>query len=526
MRLRNIHKIFLFALTFVYILYAGIYIYRTSFIELGERYFVLFDDAMISMRYAKNFAEGNGLVWNPGEKPVEGYTNPLWVIFMSVFHLLPLPAAKISLAVQISGAVFLSLNLYFVYRIAVSLSNNPILSLLPVMLTAFYTPLNNWGLQGMEVSVLVLMISAAVWMTLKNQREGTFSPWIYILLGVGTLVRVDMAVPYGLLFCYLIIADPKHRRKNITWGLGLLLLFLLSQTIFRWLYYGDVLPNTYYLKMSGIPLVTRIKRGFYVLFQLIIQMNWVLILLPFSILFYRRDRTVVLLFLILIGQIAYSVYVGGDAWEHKGGSNRYIALAIPIFFTLFVYAADKIRVGLLSLIEKPSQLIYQVANFGVILVIMAGMVNFNFMYKTRTLRQWILIRQPAFIEANIEAVQIALALEKFTTPQAHIGVVTAGAIPYFSNRPAIDFLGKNDATIAHLPNHIPAGLADIRPGHMKWDYDYSIGELKPDVVVQLWGDSQAAEDYLDQFYVTVEIDGLQFSALKGSADILWERFEN
>lgn len=53
----------------------GIYIYQTSFIVNGDRYFVLFDDAMISMRYARNFAEGNGLVWNPGETPVEGYTN-------------------------------------------------------------------------------------------------------------------------------------------------------------------------------------------------------------------------------------------------------------------------------------------------------------------------------------------------------------------------------------------------------------------------------------------------------------------
>ena len=50
----------------LYLIYASIYIYNTSFVIAGERYFVLFDDAMISMRYAKNFAEGNGLVWNPG----------------------------------------------------------------------------------------------------------------------------------------------------------------------------------------------------------------------------------------------------------------------------------------------------------------------------------------------------------------------------------------------------------------------------------------------------------------------------
>ena len=28
------------------------------------------------------------------------------------------------------------------------------------------------------------------------------------------------------------------------------------------------------------------------------------------------------------------------------------------------------------------------------------------------------------------------------------------------------------------------------PGHDKWDYDYSIGQLRPDVVAQLWHASQ------------------------------------
>ncbi|MBU1880572.1 hypothetical protein KKA08_00960, partial [bacterium] len=39
----------------------------------GERYWWLGDDAMISMRYAHNLANGDGLVWNAGEY-IEGYT--------------------------------------------------------------------------------------------------------------------------------------------------------------------------------------------------------------------------------------------------------------------------------------------------------------------------------------------------------------------------------------------------------------------------------------------------------------------
>ena len=73
-----------------YCLYAGLFIYRTSFVIDGKRFFCLFDDAMVSMRYAKNLAHGFGLVWNPGGERVEGYTNPLWVLYMSLFHLIPI----------------------------------------------------------------------------------------------------------------------------------------------------------------------------------------------------------------------------------------------------------------------------------------------------------------------------------------------------------------------------------------------------------------------------------------------------
>src|SRR5512144_3190412 len=91
--------IFVVLLT-AFLVYAGIFIYRTSFLIGGERHFSLFDDAMVSMRYARNFAHGYGLIWNPGGERVEGYTNLLWVLYMAAVHLLPLAPSKTSLVVQ------------------------------------------------------------------------------------------------------------------------------------------------------------------------------------------------------------------------------------------------------------------------------------------------------------------------------------------------------------------------------------------------------------------------------------------
>jgi hypothetical protein len=43
--------------------------------DVGEgRRFTLFDDAMISMSYARTFARGGGLVWYQGAPRVEGFT--------------------------------------------------------------------------------------------------------------------------------------------------------------------------------------------------------------------------------------------------------------------------------------------------------------------------------------------------------------------------------------------------------------------------------------------------------------------
>ena len=60
---------------------------------------------MISMRYAWNFAHGQGLVWNAGQH-IEGYSNLLMTLLMSAAALfLNKPLAV--LAVQLFGVITL-----------------------------------------------------------------------------------------------------------------------------------------------------------------------------------------------------------------------------------------------------------------------------------------------------------------------------------------------------------------------------------------------------------------------------------
>lgn len=526
-KIKTIWNIGFVILLIAFLIYAANYILSTSFVINGQRYFVLFDDAMISMRFARNMAQGFGLVWNPGGERIEGFTNPLWVIFMAFFHLFPIPETQISLYIQVSGALFLAINLFFVKKITEEFTSNPLVILLACLLVAFYGPLNIWSLLGMEVSLLVMVASIAVYGVLKTSPE-RFPYGIYLLLGISTFVRMDMTVIYLAILAVLFFAQPNFRKRHLLLGIGLLILFLGTQTLLRYWYYGAWLPNTYYLKVEGFPVVIRILRGLYVLFMLTWRANWILCLLPLSLLFFRRDWKIGLLFLVFAGQVAYSVYVGGDAWEHHGGANRYISTAIPLFFILFALSVERITTAFFQTLTNPPRWASFAVQTSMVIFTILSMLNFNAVLSDwKSIERWTLARRPAFVAGNDHYINSMLAIRKIVAPSARIAVTAAGTVPYFlGDQYVIDMLGKVDPVVAHGPLSVGvsiAGIPDLQPGHMKWNYAYSIGQLKPDLIVTLRGETgdEAAPYLVDYMGISTE-EGISFYVLKDSPHIRWE----
>jgi hypothetical protein len=515
-----------------FLVYAGLFIYRTSFVIDGERYFSLFDDAMISMRYARNLANGYGLVWNPGGERIEGYTNPLWVLYMSLIHLLPLPQSKTSLLVQVTAALLLAANLWFVRKIALSISDGSnSVSLGAVALTALYLPINHWSLQGMEVSVLVLITSACLWRALRCLDELVLDVRLYLLLGLSTFIRQDMVVPLGSLMLFLAAADRRNRWRHLMWGSAVLVSSSTAQTLLRLWYFGDVLPNTYYLKLTGYPVTLRITQGAYAFLQFVWKFNVWLFVLPF-VLALRGDRRIWLLLWALIAQLMYSVYVGGDAWEYWGGSNRYICIAMPGLFVLLSYglfhigrlllrvmSADWPLAGIAS--TKAERYVFPV-------LILGAVVSVNSIYGPTALAEVLLIKPPLHSGnqgSNHLEVEQALLLRQMTTAEATVTVARAGTVPYFSDLHSIDLLGKSDAHIARGPaRRYEAGLRrfiEFRPGHMKFDYAYSIGQLKPDVILQLWDHAEEMRPEVHNQYRRVRLLDRCIYLRKDSGNVLW-----
>src|SRR5574341_239463 len=425
-----------------------VFILRTGFEIKGQTYFTLIDDAMISMRYAQHLAQGYGLVWNIGEKPVEGFTNLGWVLYMAFLHLFPFPASRISLALMVTSAIILLANAFVAYRVCQVLRpRSKYGPLLAATVVAFYFPLAFWSLRGMEVGILTLLIDLAVLLAFQPaSAQKNRDLLLGLILFLALFVRLDALIQVSLLIAYLISGDESKRR-----ALGLPILLILTCILtaaailwFQHAYFGDFLPNTYYQKMAGTSAWERIKNGILVFNQHATRDT--LMLMSFclaGVALYKdlRNRETALLGGLFLAQCLYCIWIGGDYAEVEvDAANRFIAQGMPALIILFI------------------------------LLVISGTPWMN----------WIVYNAP-LLKADIRRVKVGLLIAENTSPAATIAVHAAGQIPYYSQRRTIDLLGLNDPVVAKAP---PSG--PFYPGHDKWNYEYSIMQLKPDLIADNW----------------------------------------
>jgi hypothetical protein len=537
----KVERVLLTVLVAVYLIYGSVFIYETLFTYNGKTYSGLFDDAMISMTYARNLARGDGPVWNVGGEHVEGYSNPLWVVFMAGIHLLPIPVEWTSLVVQIAGLALMVGCLIFTYKAAREASGDKMWPALGgAALTIFYYPLSRWALHGNEVALLLMIMPLAALLAFRAAESEKPARWLFLLLGASTLVRVDMAVPYLVIMGWLFLFNRRARWSNLLWGGGLLVVFLGGQTLWRYLYYGDIFPATYYLKMTGVSTLIRVQRGWDVFVQFLLSLKWFLVPVPFIALLFRRNRKALLMALLMLCWAAYSIYVGGDAWEHRGGANRFLSLGMPAFFTLFAIAAweladlgRRLVTRFIPSLARPAGVIAFIGFIGFCalgwlypnrLDNNGSMMNNLRHPRSGQLGYALLLKQSIFVPGTARYARDGLMVRDFTDDQARVAVGAAGTTIYFADRYGIDLQGKSDMVIAKAPPFQALTRETFRPGHNKFNYQRSLVELKPDVVTDLiLGYYDLGEQVLGDAYLKVKIDGHKMYLLKNSPHILWDR---
>ncbi len=521
--------------------YTG-FVARTAFEVDGETYFSLFDDAMISMTYARNLAEGAGLVWLPSGPAVEGYTNFAWTAWMALLHLVPVAASKVSLLVMVSGVALLLAAVGVVFFIARRVFPDlPAAAPVAAWLTGLYYPLAYWTLRGMEVGLLALLVSVAVLLALRL-REGFSWRDLVGLAGVAALAvltRTDALLPIGVVAAFAWWTARPDRRLPVAAVLaGTVAVTLAAHTGFRLAVYGAALPNTAALKLGGIALSTRIERGVAALGYVGLVHLWAALAAAVAGLAVRRrtlDRpAVALLAAVFAGQCAYSVVVGGDAWEWMRYANRYVATGAPALLVLAAGGVAALAGAPLARLRRTALALAGVAIVVVAGTALDGLVPATLLQLSEPAATGVMIALPvvaalcllalpalaraggrtvallllgavvlvavngapvaqwlatggAHVADDARMTRYALLLRETTDPDAEIAVVWAGALPYWSRRASLDLLGKTDPVVAAGP----ARDRPFHPGHMKTDYAYSVGTRRPDLVAQVFSPSRA-----------------------------------
>ncbi len=512
------HKIEI-ALLLAFILYGAWFIYRTSFFIGGKHYFCLFDDAMISMSYAKNLLNGYGLNWAKFGNPVEGYTHPLWVFFMVVTSLFVKSDSLRSLPIQLLSLFFLVLNLIYIRKLLVEhyTVSNKNYYLPAVILTAFYYPLVNWSLQGMESGFQSFLIVSSLYY-FYNFYTGKYYDLIKlsILLSLSLLLRMDMVLFVSLLavYCAFIIVknNKKINLKYILISLGIVVIPNILYLGFRFLYFKDFLPNTYYLKMYGYPTIPRIMRGLSVFIDFLRPLFVPLLLILAYISKNIRRLHIQIPFFVTVIYFAYSIYVGGDAWEdYSIGANRFEVIVIPLIFILLSSFLYDLYLWLDS-IRKPFKIKEDLLvnlNFYLTFLISAWFfITFNGLADSAKWKEkWqnlTVLNPPLYVLYNKDAVLRTLEMNRRTDKNAVVAVVGAGIPGFFGKFKLADVLGYSDSYIAkkRVPlEYTEINYLSILPGHMKFDYEYLMKELKVDVFMGICCTSDPVVS--EQFYTLV-----------------------
>lgn len=217
----------------------------------------LVDDAGISFAYSRSLAQGYGLVAQPGAQPVEGFSNPTWVFLFSGIELLGLDilaASKIvSLILSIGVIIFSSF-------ISCKISQNILLSFISLLWIVLQPGLVIWFSSGLENPLYVLLILWLVWLTLKEPSNK-----VSILAGLIAAL-IALTRPEGIVYAIgFLVLRPK------SWKPYLLTFFLFFGTffIFRLIYFGYPLPNTFYMKAGGRFQLDQMIRQIYYNFRLL-----------------------------------------------------------------------------------------------------------------------------------------------------------------------------------------------------------------------------------------------------------------
>ncbi|MFM1874014.1 MAG: hypothetical protein RL398_3436 [Planctomycetota bacterium] len=292
------------------------------------------DDAFITLRYAENFANGLGLVYNAGER-VEGYSNPTWTVLCAVAMRLGLDGVAFS---QWLGMLCYGLLIPATWWTGRRLAGDgaTFLPLAACGVAAHYH-LRDFASCGLETLGFVLLVTLLVGLLARASRGRDFAVACVVAVAAA-LTRPDGGLVGAVAGAVAVLVSFRQRRLAPALGYALPGLCLFVPFLaWRFLYYGEWLPNTFFAKSAGDPYPG--QGWFYV--GLFFSVYWVLLPALVALLampWLRRGRPSPWLLPWFVGTyLAFVVWVGGDFML-----ARFVLPVTPLLYLAIELAARRL----------------------------------------------------------------------------------------------------------------------------------------------------------------------------------------
>ena len=209
------------------------------------------DDSYISYRYAANLAAGAGLRFNPGDAPVEGYSNFLWIVLLA----LPARAGIDPVAAgPLLGGLFGGLTIVALWVLLRRLGRTGPDLFVPVGLLAVAAPLLLYAVSGMETPLfafllLGLMLAAERMWARPSAANGAVLGVVGVLLALARPEGI-IALPV-VLVCLAFFARRAGRSAMWRTAAVAALLFVVALIVYhvwRVAYFGAFWPTPFLSK--------------------------------------------------------------------------------------------------------------------------------------------------------------------------------------------------------------------------------------------------------------------------------------
>jgi len=333
------------------------------------------EDAWISFNYARNLADGHGLVSYPGGETQEGYSNFLLVLLLAVLKLALnsniVHSAKIIGVVSFIAIIFITPFMVRLLLSALKTDSKPL-----VHPEYFYVHSMSWGVaasiglsqymgwwstQGLETILYALSVWLLVYLTLKIVLTQQYRHLLLltVLAFISANIRPEGLMNYpvamGLIGLSALIDKAVHRPlvQAFFTSIGLYLLLVLLVVGFKWCYFGDIVANPTYVKLAlslthkPYDYLTRyffIKGWAFTLvaaLALVAALGWILMRFKSAVV-----KTILVLLGFLASQVFFIFYSGGDYMPY----HRFLITHYPLLILFIAWLA------LLSFIRLPQRI--------------------------------------------------------------------------------------------------------------------------------------------------------------------------